>query len=303
VTQTLPRARLALIPPVLALAWGLNWPAVKIALTAIPPFTLRAAGLGTGAVLLALLALAQGRRLLPQPGAWRGVWMGGVLTVALFNICTALAQLNTSTSRAAVLTFTMPMMSALLAWALMGERLRRRQTAALVLGMAGIALLAWPVLHALANASITPREVKGLAFPLIAALGWALGTVLAKRWPVAGDRLVIALWQLAIAACCAGTGAWLVGEAPPAWPLPVRVVAAFVFHVALGTSIAYWLWEVLSQQVSAAVSSMTTLFVPVVGVLGAMALVGDRPSALDWAGFALVLGGAAAAMLQLHRRA
>ena len=215
-TSTLPRARLALIPPVLALTWGLNWPAVRIALTAFPPFTMRAVGLGSGALLLALLALAQGRRLLPQADAWRGVAMGGILTVALFNICTAMAQLNTSTSRAAVLTFTMPLLSALLAWWLLGERLRRRQIAALALGMAGITLLAWPVLRSLGGAGITPRDLKGLAFPLIAAFGWALGTVLAKRWPVAGDRLVIAAWQLAIAAVCAGAGGVIAGEALPA---------------------------------------------------------------------------------------
>jgi drug/metabolite transporter (DMT)-like permease len=36
----------------------------------------------------------------------------------------------------------------------------------------------------------------------------------------------------------------------------------------------------------------------VVGVLGAMALVGERPGALDLAGFALVLGGAALVTLR-----
>ena len=61
-------------------------------------------------------------------------------------------------------------------------------------------------------------------------------------------------------------------------------------------------WFVLSERVSATVSSLTTLMVPVVGVLGAMALVGDRPSALDWLGFALVLGGAPLVMLKLPPR-
>jgi drug/metabolite transporter (DMT)-like permease len=40
--------------------------------------------------------------------------------------------------------------------------------------------------------------------------------------------------------------------------------------------------------------------VPVVGVLGAMALVGERPGAADWLGFTLVLGGAALTMLELE---
>ncbi len=55
--------RPALIPPLLALAWGLNWPVVKIVLGAVPPFTFRWLGLGGGALLLALLAKAQGKAL------------------------------------------------------------------------------------------------------------------------------------------------------------------------------------------------------------------------------------------------
>ena len=50
----------------------------------------------------------------------------------------------------------------------------------------------------------------------------------------------------------------------------------------LGTAAAYWLWFVLSERISATTASLTTLAVPVVGVLGAMALVGDRPAAQDW---------------------
>ena len=35
----------ALIPLVLAIAWGLNWPAVKIMLSVLPPFAARGIGL------------------------------------------------------------------------------------------------------------------------------------------------------------------------------------------------------------------------------------------------------------------
>jgi drug/metabolite transporter (DMT)-like permease len=280
-----------LIPFVLALAWGLNWPAVKIALSVFPPFTLRAFGLGIGALLLLLFALLRGKRLLPQPSAWRGVIVGGVFTVAVFNMSTAIAQLNTTTSRAAVLTFTMPMMSALLSWLIVGEQLDRRKIAALVSGLAGIMVLALPVLES-ALAAHDVAAYKGLGFPLIAAFGWAAGTVYLKRWPVAGDRIAITAWQLLIGAACGAAGALVLGESLPSRPLPDRVVAALTLHIVFGTAIAYWLWFILVERVSATVASLTTLMVPVVGVLSAMALVGDRPSVSDWIGFALVLGGA-----------
>ena len=60
-------------PLFLALAWGLNWPAVKISLSALAPFTLRAVGLGSGALLLLLLLLWQRKPLLPPRSAWPGV--------------------------------------------------------------------------------------------------------------------------------------------------------------------------------------------------------------------------------------
>jgi drug/metabolite transporter (DMT)-like permease len=297
--------RPALIPPLLAVAWGLNWPAVKTMLSIIPPFSARALGLGLGVLLLAALALLRRTALWPQRAAWPAILVGGVLTVAVFNICTAFAQLSTSTSRAAVLTFTMPLMSAALAWWLLGDRPDRRSLAALGLGALGVLMLAVPVLQALAaaagagpGASRTP--LWGLLLPLGAALAWALGTVATKRWPPPGDRIVITAWQLGIGAAVATVAALAAGEhLPLVWPL--RVQLALAWHVLIATAVAYVLWYRLLASASATVSSLTTLAVPVVGVLGAMALVGERPSATDWIGFAGVLGGAALALLRLGR--
>lgn len=288
---------LRLIPFVLALAWGLNWPAVKILLSAFPPLTLRLVSLGSGAILLLMVALLQGKRLIPQKGSWLGILIGGILTVAVFNLSTALAQLNTSTSRAAVLTFTMPMMTAILSWLVIGERIERRKLIALALGMAGVSILAWPVFVSLAQVHDS-REVKGLVFPLVAAFGWAAGTVYLKRWPVTSERMVFTAWQLLVGAACGAAGALLTGEHFPTEPLGNRVIVALFVHIVPGTAMAYWLWFIMSERLSATVSSITTLMVPVVGVLAAMVLVGDRPSALDWVGFAFVLAGAALIVLK-----
>jgi drug/metabolite transporter (DMT)-like permease len=292
--------RPALIPLLLALAWGLNWPAVKIMLSVLPPFSARALGLGLGALLLLALALLRGARLLPQRAAWPAVAVGSLLTVAVFNLCTAFAQLTTSTSRAAVLTFTMPLMSAALAWCVLGERPGRRGAAALALGGVGVALLAVPVLQGLAG-SAPGASVWGLVFPLAAALAWAGGTVATKRWPPPGDRIVLTAWQLGLGALIAAfVGQFASEQLPAVWP--AKVVVALVWHVLMATALAYVMWYRLLASASATVSSLTTLAVPVVGVLGAMALVGDRPSGVDWLGFCFVLGGAALAVLGLGAR-
>jgi len=208
----------------------------------------------------------------------------------VFNVATAFAQLNTSTSRAAVLTFTMPVWTALFAWLLLGERIDRRKAVALAAGALGIALLAWPVLAA-------GGSKKGLVFPLVAALGWAAGTVYLKWRPIAGDRIVATGWQLAVGAACAGLGLLASGETPRLARFDAQVAAALAFHVLLATALAYLVWFRMLERTSASTSALTTLMIPVVGVLGAMMLVGDRPGPLDLAGFAAVLGAAALILL------
>lgn len=291
--------RVALIPPLLAVCWGLNWPVVKIVLGSVPPFGFRMIGLGGGAVLLLLFAKWRGQAIWPSRAAWPAIAVGGLLSVVVFNFSTVFAQLSTSTSRATVLTYTMPMMAALLAWWVLGERAGRRALLSLLLGGSGIAVLAWPVLRALAEGGVSSRvgSVWGLVFPLLAAFGWAAGTVATKRWPPQGDRVVFTAWQLAMGGAVGAVASTLAGERlPAAWPAPVLV--GIVYHVVIATALAYVWWYQLLAVTSATVSALTTLAVPVVGVIGAMMLVGERPGALDALGFVLVLGGAAAVILQ-----
>ncbi len=281
------------IPPLLGLFWGLNWPVVKIMLTGLPPFYMRGLAFTGAAVVLLAVVLWQRTPVVPPRSEWLPIAASGLLNVVGFNLCTAFAQLHTTASRAAVLTFTMPLMAVLLAWVILGERVSRRGAWALALGSLGIVLLAWPALTQTGRAG----SGWGLVFPLLAAFSWALGTAVSKRWVVQGDPARSLAWQLALGATVCLLGAQLAGEV-----LPQRVTStvalAFIFHVLLATALAYLLWFKLLARSGAGVAAMTTLLVPLVGVLGAMALVGERPSLLDWGGFALVLIGAGAVLLQ-----
>lgn len=278
-----------LIPVALAILWGLNWPAVKIALAEVPPFALRMGGLGVAAFLLLGTAFVAGRRLTV---ARRDLWplfVAGMLNVAVFNLATVFAQLNTTTSRAAVLTFTTPLWAILFAYVFLGERLDRFRVAALAIGLVGIALLAAP----LATGGITPL---GILFPMIAAVGWAAGTVYLKAYPIGGDRMVVTAYQLIIATVVSAAGFLAAGEVMPT-ALSPKGALAIGFHIVGATALAYLLWFTLLDRVSAGAAAMTTFAIPVVGVAGAMALVGERPTPLDYAGFAAVLAAAGIALI------
>lgn len=284
-------------PLLLGLMWGLNWPAVKIALSGLPPFTFRALGMSAAAVLvLGWTALRGGRIAIPRR-SWGNLAIAGVLNVALFNILVTFAQLATLTSRAAILTFTMPFWATLFARLWLGERLDRTRGLALAVGGIGLVLLALPLLT-------SPGNGAALLWPLAAAIGWAAGTVFTKGAVIEGDRLAATGWQLTIGGTVASVGALLAGEQHSTWHLTPSVTVALVFHILLPMSLAYGLWFRQLARTSASESAMTTLLIPVVGVASAMLLLGDRPNAADLAGFAAILASSGLlARAALARRA
>jgi len=266
-----------------ALFWGLNWPAVKLALAGFSPWTLRAAGLGLGAALLAIIAKIIGRSLFVPAGHRMALFIAGFLSVAGFNICVVFAQLAMATSRAAILTFTMPLWATVFAALFFGERIDSLRAAALVCGALGLALLAEPYWPAVAGGSLPP----GLIYVLGAAISWAAGTVYTKHRGKPGDPLGLAAWQLAIGSAIAALGA-AAFEVPRMDISDPVVAGAFVYHVVLALALAYFLWFQLLERVPSATAALGTLLIPVFAVIGSAIILGERPTLLDFAGFALI---------------
>src|SRR5215471_14425773 len=109
-----------------SLAWGVSWPALKIALNDIPPFSMRVGTSGVATAVLFTLALLRRRDMRIHSGvAAVHLVVAGCLNIAFFTLFSAFAQLATATSRVAVLAYTMPIWAALFAYPVLGERLNR----------------------------------------------------------------------------------------------------------------------------------------------------------------------------------
>ncbi len=296
--RSLPSPAAALAVPVLALLWGLNWPAVRVVLSWWSPWTLRAVGMGAGALLLFALALARRESCHVAPDQRARLAGSALLTIVGFNLCTAFAQLGGSTSRAAIITFAMPVWAVLLAWLFVGEKPDRWRIGAVALGVAGLALLAAPLLAAGGSA-------RGPLFALGAGVSWAAGTVFLKRFPIRAAPLAATAWQLTVGALVAAAGGLLIGapsvhDGATVWPA-LWFWVALIFHVVLATAVAYVIWFDVVARLPAGVAALGTLLIPVVGVAGAMLLLGERPSHADLGGFALIISAAGLALLAPRR--
>lgn len=282
--------RSLLLVPLLGLLWGFNWPAVRISLTEIAPWTLRAGGMTFAGLALVAVALARGVSLKVPAAHWPRLIVAGILSIAAFNILLAFAQLMAPTSRAAILTFTMPVWATLMAWPVLGERFDRPRLIGLGLGIAGLLCLGLPLIRA---GQLSP----GFALALLASLSWALGTIVTKRWPVAAPTLTIAAWQLLIGGAAAGIGMLAFEGVPVPKALSPPVAVALIFHILGAQALAYFLWFTVIARLPAGIASLGTLMVPAVGALGSVLLLGERPAASDWLGLVLVVAASGAILV------
>jgi drug/metabolite transporter (DMT)-like permease len=283
------KARLLLVA--LCLAWGLTWPAMRIALTDLPPFTMRAMSSGVGVVTLVVLALLAGRRVrMPTRATWLDIVIVSFFNVIVFGLCTAFAQVMEFTGRVAIIVYTMPIWAALLARVFLHELLTPVRVVALLLCCAGMAVLIYP----LASAGIP----LGLLLALVAAVGWAIGTIYMKWRRLDIEPFTLAAWQLVIAFVTMASFVPFFEGSFQLWHAGWYSLAGVVFSGLFGSGLAYFLWFHIIRLMPATTASLGALGSPVIGVVSSVFLLGEIPTTADIVGFVLIFAASACALLQ-----
>jgi drug/metabolite transporter (DMT)-like permease len=242
--------------------------------------------LGFGAIVL-LLGLAVRHRSLPRiPRTW--LYLGGMAVLA--NLAPYLlfswSEQRISAGLAGVLSGTTPLLTLLLAYAFGVGRLTIARVLGLMLGLAGVVVLAAPW-----HDGTRAVSAAGILAALGAAACYAASYVYARRLLTNRDTepLVLAAAQLTVGACLLGVAMPWLGRQPVA--LSATVVLSVVALGVLSTGIAYVLNYRLIQDEGPTAASMTNYLTPVVAVLLGVAVVDER---LSWnlvAGTAMVLLG------------
>jgi drug/metabolite transporter (DMT)-like permease len=281
----------------LSFCWGLSWTAMRVALDEVSPWGMRLIGYSIGAATLLILLKAQGRSLaIPRGRDWLHIFIASLFLSVSFGVAGTFAQLMANTSRVIIVNYSMPVWGSLMAYFVLRERINARAALGLALCVAGLGVLVYPV------AETSLREPIGLLLALVCALGWGGGTVYMKWARIKGDLLAITFWQVMVGTVAFAVFYLVFQGVPKFEPLQWRTWGGLLFNGVLGTGIAYFIWFNIIGRLSTAMASLGSLINPVVGVIGAVIILGDRPTVPDMIGFALIFSAAACVLIPQRQK-
>jgi len=290
------------------LVWGSTYLAIRVADRSIPPFAMASARyLTAGAVLYPLAWLGSRRRQAAAPvvpglagsrassrlAQWGGMAVVGTLLLAFGNGGVSYAEQTLPSGLAALLVASVPLWMALADRVINGQQIPLRGWIALVLGLAGIAVLARP-------------SGNGAVLPVLVVLGasasWGIGSVLAGRLPAPGSPLVGSAMEMLTGGIVLIGLAAATGELTHIDPAHVSTqsLLGLLYLIGPGSLLALTCYVIALRRLPTAAVSTYAYVNPVVAVsLGAL-LLGERPT------LATLLGGAvvvvSVAILLINRK-
>jgi len=267
------RARIApaglLFLAITSVGWGFNWPVTKYLLGELPPLTLRGVTGVIGALLLAGLALLRGQGLAVAEGQWPRLVLAAVLNVTCWMVLMAFALLWLPASEATLIAYTMPVWASLLAWPVLGERPTALRTIALVMAFAGLASIMGGN-----GFGASVAKLPGILMALGGAIGFAFGTVLAKRLPIKLPPITAAAWQIGIGCLPIATVGLLIETTHLEKVTPIGW-ALLLYSTVVQFCIAYVSWFAALARLPASVAAIGTMAVPVIGVVASALALGE----------------------------
>lgn len=267
----------------LVLIWAVSWPVIKIGVGELPPIWYGCLRYAIAALMLFALVAARRELALPPRADLSLVAVSGLLQMAAYSALTGLALTILPPGRASVLAFSTPVLVAPLAAWRFGEVLGPKVAAGVVIGCAGIAVIASP------SFALGGRQALAYAMLMGAAAAWAVTIVTVRGHRFASSALSLAPWQMSIAAILLCPIAISTEGPPPRMSLVGAATLAYVAPVA--TAFAYWAVVEAGRRFAASTLSMALLATPGVGLLISALVLAEPVSASLLAGVALTATG------------
>ena len=243
----------------LVLIWAVSWPVIKIGVGQIPPIWYGCLRYVIATLILFGLVAMRGELTLPPRSDLPLVIVSGALQMAAYSALTGLALTILPPGRASVLAFSTPVLVAPLAAWRLGEKLTLRIAGGVMIGCAGIIIIASP------SFAVGGKQAMAYAMLMGAATAWAITIVTVRGHRFQSSALSLAPWQMLIASALLLPVALTVEGLSGQFTLLGAATLAYVAPVA--TAFAYWAVVESGRRFAASTMSMALLATPSFGLL------------------------------------
>jgi drug/metabolite transporter (DMT)-like permease len=266
----------------LTLVWGFNWPIMKLGVTGFPPLTFRSLSMVIGLPLLALALQLLKVPFVIARAHWRELFTLAFFNMFCWHVLVILALPMLSSGRAAILGYTMPIFSAICGVVWFNAPLRPRAWIGVVAAGLGVLLLLWNELTHFAGQPLAVLMV------LVAAATWAYGTQRLRHTRMPVPTLTIAFWMTTFTTLLM-TGLSSVFE-HDLWRLPEPETRYAILYNAVGVfAFAQAAWLTLARGLPPIASTLSVMFIPVLGVFSGAVWLNEVLHWQDWAAVVLMV--------------
>ena len=271
----------------LAVCFGGTWVAGAVAVDAAPPFTIAAIRFGVASVLLYAWAKLTNRPLSRvERSDWPIIAGLGLTAIAGYNwlFLTGLT-LAPASDGAIIVPGLAPVFTAVIAGAVLHERLGLRGFIGLAVAAFGLFLVVNPV-----GGTTDHRLLGDLLFIAGAAL-WGVYSVIARVASRRFSAVSATLYGTAFGTLVLIPAAILEGGEASIATAPAGALLSIAYLTVFGTVLAFVFLNMGVARIGAARASAFALLVPIIGVLSSVALLGEKLGPLTLVGGAVVLIG------------
>lgn len=258
--------------------WGAMYVVSKAVMSTVPPLTLLLLRLVLGAVILAPVLWMRGSI---WPGR-RAVTQSLLVGMIGYGLSLGLQFVGTDLSTAAngaVITAATPAFVGLFASRLLHEPLTPRQRQALAWATLGALLVANPW-----QVRLNLRSLWGDVLLLLAAVTWALYSVLVRRLTRAQTVLSVTWWTFLGGVLTSLPLSLVELQFRPMSPWTPGVWAGVLFLGWVSTALAMALWNLAFARLPATLAGLTFFAQPLVGTLLSIAFLHERPDGMFYLG-------------------
>ncbi len=287
---TIPSAAFMLLA-LMTVFWGINFPIMKLALAEIEPWTFRVLCLSAGAIGLFAIAKIAGQKLAAPRRDWPMLALLSFLNITCWHLFSAYGISLMAAGKASILAYTMPLWAVVFAWVILGERMTVTRILGLALGMAGMAVLIGDEWSRVRSAPAGALCIVG------AAICWGLGTSVLKRRQWGMGAVVLTGWQMVIGGIPVLAGFFVFGNPPDFAQVSSTAWIATAYAATIPMVFCHYAWTRLVGLVPAGVAAISTLMIPVVGVLSSAPVAGEPIGPQELIALALVVAALVVVLL------